>query len=81
MALMTAIPIAAATEFDGDDVAFAMVMRAARFMIDIDAADRDAMDFSSHAGPLSRGQTSTSSEPIIQHPIIIAKPLLNEPLC
>ena len=36
VALMTREPIAAAFEFDGDDVAFAVVMRAARFLIQAD---------------------------------------------
>ena len=81
VALVTAIPFAAALELNRDDVLLAVVMRATRFKIDIYADDHDAVDFSSHAATRSRGQSSTSPEPIIQHTIIIAKPLLNEPLC
>jgi|HubBroStandDraft_6_1064221.scaffolds.fasta_scaffold615403_2 hypothetical protein len=76
--LMTRKPFAAAFELDCDDVVLRAIMRTTRLRIDIDADNFDAVDF--HA-LRSRGQTSTSTEPMIQHAIIIAKPLLNEPLC
>ena len=71
--LMTRKPFAAAFELDCDDVVLRAIMRTTRLRIDFDAVNFHALR--------SRGQTSTSSEPMIQQPIIIAKPLLNEPLC
>ena len=75
---MTRKPFAAALEFDRDDVVRVVVMSAARLRIDFDAMNFDAVNF--HA-VRSRGHTSTRSEPMIQHTIIITNPLLNEPVC
>jgi hypothetical protein len=52
-------------------------MRAARFGIDIDAVDFDALNF--HAFP-SRGHTSTNNDAMTQHAIMTAKPVLKEPV-
>ena len=76
--LMTGKPIAAAFELDRDDVVGSAIVRTTRFRIDIDADNFGAVNF--HA-LRSRGQTNTRIAPMIQHAIIIAKPLLNEPLC
>jgi hypothetical protein len=75
---VTRKPVPATLELDRDDIALAVVMRASRLWIDVNARDIDALNF--HA-LRSRGQTSTSTAPMIQHAIIMAKPLLNEPLC
>ena len=75
MALVTWKPIAAALELQRDDVSWTVIMRAARFWIDIDAVDSPH-----HVAARSRGQIKTSSEPIIQHAIITTKPALNEPV-
>jgi len=77
---MTRKPFVAAFEFDRDDVTLAAVMSAARFRIDIDAADFDTVNCSRHAGTRSLGQTRTSTEPMIQHAIITMKPVLNDPV-
>jgi hypothetical protein len=79
--LVTRKPIAAAFEFDRDDIALAMIMSAPRLRIDIDADNLDPVDCFRHVGTRSRGQTSTRMAPMIQQAIIIAKPLVNEPLC
>ena len=79
--LMTRKPIAAAFELNRNNIALAMIMSAAGLRIDIDADNLDPVDCFRHAGTRSRGQTSTRMEPMIQQAIIIAKPLLNEPLC
>ena len=78
MALMTREPFVAAFEFNRDDVVRPVIMRTTRFWIDIDADNSNAVNF--HA-LRSRGQTSTSAEPMIQHTIIIKNPLLKEPVC
>ena len=52
-------------------------MRAARFGIDIDAVDFDAVNF--HAFP-SRGHTYTNNDVITEHVIMTAKPVLKEPV-
>jgi len=76
--LMTGKPFVTAGESDCDNVARLAVMETPRFRIDIDADDLDAVNF--HA-LRSRGQTSTRTDPIIQQTIIIANPLVNEPVC
>ena len=78
VALVTGKPVATAGELDRDDVVRPAIMRTTRFRIDIDPHNFDAVNF--HA-LRSRGHTSTRSEPMIQHAIIITNPLLNEPLC
>jgi len=70
-------PFAAAGKLDRDDVVRRVIMRAARFKIDIDAVDFDAVDF--HAFR-SRGHTSTSNDAMTQHAIMTAKPVLKEPV-
>lgn len=75
--LMTWKPFAAADKLDRDDVVRRLIMRAARFEIDIDAVDFDAVNF--HAFR-SRGHTNTSNDAMIQHAIIKAKPVLKEPV-
>lgn len=79
--LMTRKPFPAALELNRNNIALAMIMSAPRLRIDIDADNLDPVDCFRHAGTRSRGQTSTRMEPMIQHAIIIAKPLVNEPLC
>ena len=80
MAEMTWEPLAAAFEFQRHDIGWAVIMPAARFWIDIDAADFETLNCSRHAGTRSFGQIRTSTEPMIQHAIITTKPLLNEPV-
>ena len=75
--LMTWKPFAAAGKFDRDDVVWHVIMRAARFKIDIDAVDFDAVNF--HAFR-SRGQSNTRNDAMTQHAIMTAKPVLNEPV-
>ena len=77
---MTRKPFPAASEFDRYDITFAVVMSTARFRIDIEADNVNAMNDARHVVSRSRGQTSTRSDPIIQHVIIITKPVLNEPV-
>lgn len=77
MTLMTREPVATAGKFDRDDVVGSAIMPAPCFWIDIDADNFDAENF--HAFR-SRGQTSTKTDPMIQHAIIIMKPVLNEPV-
>ncbi len=69
----------AASKLDRHGVVRPVVMRTSRFGVDIDAADFDTMDYARHA-VLSRGQTSTSTDPMIQHAIMTTKPVLNEPV-
>ena len=75
--LMTREPPSAASELDRDNVVGPMIMPTPRFRIHIHAADFDAVNF--HA-LRERGQIRTSSDPMIQQAIIIAKPVLNEPV-
>jgi len=75
--LMAWKPFAAAGKLDRDDVVRQVMMRAARFEIDIDALDFDAVNF--HAFR-SRGHTRTSNDAMTQHPIMTAKPVLKEPV-
>lgn len=77
VAFVTGKPFATAGEFDRDDVIWPMIMRTTRFRIGLDADDFDAVNF--HA-LRSRGQTSTRTDPMIQHTIIMTKPVLNEPV-
>ena len=70
-------PFAAAGKLDRDDVVWQMIMRAARFKIDIDTIDFDALDF--HA-LRSRGHSNTSNDAMTQHAIMTAKPVLKEPV-
>ena len=81
MTEMARKPAPTAFEFQRDDVDCAVIMRAARFRIDIDAANLETVDRSSHAGTRSRGQARTSTDAMIQQTIIITNPLANEPLC
>ena len=66
-------------KLDRHDVVRPVIMRTSRFGVDIDTTDFDTVDYARHA-VLSRGQTRTSAEPIIQHAIIIMRPVLNEPV-
>ena len=77
VALMTREPVATAGKFDRDDVVGSAIMPAPCFLIDIDADNFDAVNF--HAFR-SRGQISTRTDPMIQHAIIMMKPMLNEPV-
>jgi len=77
---MTWKPFAAAFEFQRDDIVWAAIMGAARFWIDIDAADFNTVDCARHAALRSRGQTRTKTAPTIQHAIITTKPVLNDPV-
>ena len=77
VALVTREPVAAACKFHRDDVVGSAIMPAPCFRINIDADDFDAVNF--HAFR-SRGQTSTKTDPMTQHAIIIMKPVLNEPV-
>lgn len=80
MAPVTRKPFAAAFEPQRDDVVRSTIMRTARFRIDIDAVDFNAVNSPRHDIARSRGQTRTSSDPMIQHAIMTAKPVLNEPV-
>src|SRR3954468_6562709 len=53
-------PIAAAFELDRDDIAFAVVMRASRLLIDLHSDNVDAVNYS-HV-ERSRGQSRTRME-------------------
>ena len=74
---MTGKPFAAAGKLDRDDVVGQMMMRAARFKIDIDAVDFDAVNFHAFC---SRGHTRTSNDATTKHAIMTAKPALKEPV-
>jgi hypothetical protein len=80
MAPVTREPFAAAFELQRDDVACAVIMRAARLWIDIDAVDLDTVNGARHDTARSRGQISTSTDPTSQHATITTKPVLNEPV-
>ena len=70
--LMTWKPFAAAGKLDRDDVVRRVIMRAARFKIDIDAVNFHAFR--------SRGHSNTSNDAMTQHAIITAKPVSKEPV-
>ena len=76
--LMTWKPFAAAGKLDRDDVVRHVMMRTARFKIDIDAVDFYAMNFL-HA-LRSRGHTRISNDAMTKHAIMTAKPVLKEPV-
>jgi hypothetical protein len=80
MAFMAREPFSAASEFDGDDIGFAVIMRAPRFAINVDTVDLDAVNCARHVAARSRGQTSTSTDAITKHTIIKANPPVNEPV-
>ena len=80
MAEVTRKPFAAAFEFERDDIGGPVIMRAARFRIDIDAIDLDAVARACHDTARSRGQIRTSNDPTSQHAIIRTKPVLNDPV-
>jgi len=71
-------PIAAAFELHRDDVAFAVVMSAARFLIDVHADDLYAVN-NPHV-TRSRGQSSTSTDAISKQTAIKTNPPSNEPV-
>ncbi len=79
VAEVTRKPSPTALKVQGNDVISAVIMGAARFRIDLDAADLEPVNCAGHA-VFSRGQISTSTDPMIQHAIIIMKPVLNEPV-
>lgn len=62
---VTRKPVAAAFESDRDNVVFAVVMSASRFVIEVDANDRPAANFSFngrlHRGTLKRSHLSIES--------------------
>ena len=70
-------PFATAGKLNRDDVARRMIMRTARFTIDLDAVDLDAVNCHTF---YSRGHASTSNDATTQHAIMTAKPVLNEPV-
>ena len=76
---VTRKPVPTALELDRDDVAFFVIMGAARLIINVHAADACAMNNHVHLAR-SRGQSSTRIDAIVQHPIMKIKPLRNEPL-
>ena len=80
MAEVTWKPFAAAFELQRDDIVRPVIVPAARFWIDIDAANFDTVNCSRHADARSRGQISTSSDPMNQHAIITINPVLNDPV-
>lgn len=80
MTLVTREPFAAAFELQRDDVVCAVIMRAPRLWIDIDAVDLNAVDNARHDTARSRGQINTSTDPTSQHATITTKPVLNEPV-
>lgn len=73
-------PFTAAFKLQRNDVCLTVIVRAARFRIDIDSANFDQMDCARHVSDRSRGQINTSNEPTIQQMIITIKPALNEPV-
>ena len=75
---MTGKPIAAAFELDSDDIAFAVVMIAARFLIDVHADDLHAVNYSHVAR--SRGQSSTSTDAMTRQTAMKINPQSNEPV-
>ena len=80
MTLVTWEPFSATSELEGDDIALVMVMSAARFRINVDADDFDAVNRARHGRVRCRGQIRTSSDPMSQQAIITTKPALNEPV-
>src|ERR1043165_2960758 len=76
VALVTGKPIAAAFELDRDDVAFAVVMSASRFLIDVHTDDQRAVNCFHVAR--SRGQISTSTDAITRQPAMKTNPQSNE---
>ena len=73
-------PPTATLELQPDDVDLAMVMGATRFYIDLEPVHLDAMNRARHVRARSRGQINTSIAPTSQHPIIITKPVLSDPV-
>ena len=80
MAEMTRKPFATALELQRNDVRFAVVMGAARFIVDVDTIDLDAADYARHRAPRSRGQTSTSTDAIMKQAIMTMNPIVNDPV-
>jgi len=80
MTEMTRKPFSAAFELQRDNIGRAVIMRASSFRIDIDPVNLKTVNYSRHAAVPLRGQINTSSEPTIQHAIIMIKPVLNEPV-
>jgi hypothetical protein len=78
VAFVTGKPIAAAFELDRDDVAFAVVMSAARFLIEVHADDLHAVNYS-HVGR-SRGQSRTSTDAMTRQAAMKTNPQSNEPV-
>jgi len=70
-------PAPTAFEFQSDDVRCTVIMGAARFRIDVDAAHLETVDRSSHADTGSRGQSRTSMDAMTQQTIIMTNPLAN----
>ena len=75
--LMTWKPFATAGKLDRYDVVMRLMMGAARFRIDTDAVDFDAVNFHAFA---SRGHTITRNDAMTQHAIMTVKPVLKEPV-
>src|SRR2546423_15428870 len=71
MTEMARKPAPTAFEFQRDDVGCAVIMRAARFRVDIDAANLEPVDRSSHAATRWRGHSNTRADAMIQQTIII----------
>ena len=80
MAKMTRKPPPTAFEFQCNNVVRTGIMGTARFWIDIHATNLKAVNFPCHDGTRCLGQTSTRTNPTIQHRIITMKPVLNEPV-
>lgn len=80
VAEVTRKPSPAALELHRNNVAGMMIMSTARFWIDLEATDFDAMNYSCHTGTRSRGHTKTSKEAITKQPIMMANPPVNEPV-
>ena len=79
VAFMTRKPFSAALELDRDDIALPVIMSASRFLIHLQTGDAGAMNNHIHLGR-SRGQSSTSSDAIVQHAIMKIKPPRKEPV-
>jgi hypothetical protein len=78
VAFMTGKPVAAASEFDRDDISFTVVMSASRFLIDVHADDLHAVNYSHVAR--SRGQSNTSTDAMTRQAAMKTKPVSKEPV-
>ncbi len=83
VAFETRKPSAAAFELDRDDIAFAVVVSAPRFSINLDAGDVHVVNLQLDALTLLHaraGISSTRSDAITQHTLMKTNPTSNDPV-